>query len=69
MQYIGIMAQTLKDHFHPLWRGVLGVAAPSAGAIVSCLPQVEAWLRVTSLVIGCLVGLLTAISLVRNIRK
>lgn len=44
-------------------RGVLGVVAPVSGFIISRAESLELWLRVSSLAIGCLVGLATLFSL------
>ncbi len=35
----------------------IGTATPTASVIISLLPEIEAWLRVTSLVIGIAVGI------------
>lgn len=47
-----------------LGTGVVGVVSPLLGAKVS-LSTVEAWLRVTSLVVGIGVGLVTILMLLR----
>lgn len=44
----------------------LGVGSPLAGFYVSILPQVEAWLRVVSLLVGISVGVATLLSLLRR---
>lgn len=43
-----------------------GLLATASGITVSMLPEVEAWLRVISLVIGCLVGLASLYAILRN---
>lgn len=48
---------------HDMQKGILGVIAPVSGFLVSRAETLEVWLRITSLAIGCLVGLLTLISL------
>ena len=55
------MSETLK--------GVIGTLAPCVGIITSCQEQVLWNLRVASLVVGILVGVLTVVSLVRNWRR
>lgn len=56
---------TVKDFL----TGTTGIGATSTGAYISVLPQVEQWLRITSLVIGCIVGALTLALLVRRLRS
>ena len=43
-----------------------GLLATTSGLTVSMLPEVEAWLRVTSLVIGCAVGLASLYAILRS---
>jgi hypothetical protein len=43
-----------------------GLFATASGITVSMLPEVEAWLRVISLIIGCLVGLASLYAILRN---
>ena len=43
-----------------------GLVATATGLTVSMLPELEAWLRVASLVIGCLVGLASLYAILRN---
>ena len=43
-----------------------GLLATTSGLTVSMLPEVEAWLRVTSLCIGCLVGLASLYAILRS---
>jgi hypothetical protein len=43
-----------------------GLLATATGLTVSMLPELEAWLRVASLVIGCLVGLASLYAILRN---
>lgn len=56
----------MKDTF---FKGFFGATTSFGGAVFSMLPQVEQWLRITSLLVGITVGVLTGISLVRNIKK
>jgi hypothetical protein len=49
-------------------KGILGVLAPSAGYAVS-VSNVEAWLRVGSLAVGIIVGVLSAVSISLTIRR
>lgn len=61
------MTRTMSGHTHDIIRGVVGVLA-TGGTVALSLSDVEAWLRIASLCVGILVGLLTAWSLVRRIR-
>lgn len=56
-------------HFTTVERGVIGVLATSTGTIVSLFPEVEMWLRITSLVVGITVGLATLYSIINGQRK
>lgn len=49
--------------------GFLAVGSAIAGTAVSVLPSVEAWLRVTSLLVGIGVGLLSGWSIWRRRNK
>lgn len=69
-----MLAQMLNDairdsHIHDVARGVVGIGAPVSGFIVSRAENVEVWLRVASLGIGCLVGVATLTSLIITIRR
>jgi hypothetical protein len=59
----------MQEHTNTAVRGLLGVASTSGGIIISNLPAVEAWLRITSLCVGIAVGVLTAISIVRKMLR
>lgn len=39
--------------------GFVGVLATTGGSVMSLLPHLEAWLRVASLLVGLLIGLVT----------
>lgn len=45
--------------------GLLGVAAPVLGVITSVQEQLEYWLRISSLAVGMLVGLVTLYRILR----
>lgn len=66
------MSETAQDHssiMHALTRGATGVIAAFGGTVVSMLPEIEAWLRITSLGVGIVVGLCTIHSIVKNSKK
>jgi len=44
----------------------IGLFATAGSITVSLLPEVEAWLRILSLVIGCAVGLFSLIAIIRK---
>ena len=43
-----------------------GLVATATGLTVSMLPEIEAWLRIVSLLIGCAVGLASLYAILRN---
>ena len=43
-----------------------GLLATASGVTVSLLPEIEAWLRIASLVIGCAVGVASFVVIVRK---
>ena len=51
---------------HQASASITGLLATAGGITVSMLPELEAWLRVASLVIGCLVGLASLYAILRN---
>lgn len=51
---------------HQATASFTGLLATTSALTVSMLPEVEAWLRVASLVIGCLVGLASLYAILRN---
>lgn len=56
---------TLKTAF----TGLVGTATSLGAAAYSMLPHLEAWMRLGSVTVGLLVGLLTLIKLARDFRK
>lgn len=62
----------MQMHNHPGWtvaEGAFGAGAALLGFVVSTLQQVELELRVASLIVGLVVGLLTVVKLIRDLRK
>jgi len=51
---------------HQASASITGLLATASGLTLSMLPELEAWLRVASLVIGCLVGLASLYAILRN---
>lgn len=51
------------QHFNATLTGLLATAS---GVTVSLLPEIEAWLRIASLVIGCAVGVASFVVIVRK---
>jgi hypothetical protein len=45
---------------------ITGLLATATGLTVSMLPELEAWLRIASLLIGCAVGLASLYAILRN---
>lgn len=50
-------------------RGIVGTASPLLGVVTSMQEQIEWHLRVGSLVVGLLVGLLSMVTMIRKMRK
>lgn len=55
--------------FKTLATGLVGTGTSLGAAAYSMLPHLEAWVRLGSVTIGLLVGLLTLIKLARDFRK
>lgn len=49
-------------------KGFVGVTSTGLGAAIS-LSNVEQWLRIASLVLGCLVGLASLVSILKGLLK
>lgn len=58
-----------QNHLPELLKGLFAVSVNALAVITSSMEHLEFGLRITSLVIGILVGILTAISIVKNIFK
>jgi hypothetical protein len=52
-----------------LIRAALGTVTPAGGIAVSTLQYAEMWLKLASLAVGLVVGILSAISIIKNLRK
>ena len=50
-------------------KAIIGTASPVLGVITSYQEQIEWHLRIVSLLVGLLVGILSLASMVRNLRK
>ena len=53
------------DH-HQATASFTGLVATATGLTLSLLPEIEAWLRVLSLLIGCAVGLASLYAILRR---
>lgn len=51
---------------HTVTHGMLGMGSSAGGIYVSFLPHLEMWLRIASLVVGLLVGLVSLRNLWRG---
>ena len=51
------------------WKGIVGTASPVLGIITSFQEQIEWHLRITSLVVGLAVGVLSLVGLWRKLRR
>jgi hypothetical protein len=59
----------MQDHGGELLKGALGVASTALGVLTSFQENVEHLMRCVSLGVGMMVGILTAISIVRGWKK
>jgi hypothetical protein len=50
-------------------KAIVGVASPIIGVITSLQEQIEWTLRVSSLAVGLLVGLMSLVGMIRKIRR
>lgn len=51
---------------HPLVAGILGTTASFSGFVISFLPMLETGLRLASLIVGIVAGLLTIYFQIKN---
>ena len=51
---------------HQATASFTGLVATASGITLSMLPEIEAWLRILSLVIGCAVGVVSFLVIVRK---
>lgn len=50
----------------PLLKGVTGMVASFSGVYISYMAHIEAFLRLTGVALGCLCGIASLISIIRN---
>lgn len=59
-----------NDHHYatiaPLFKGVTGMVASFSGVYISYMAHIEAFLRLTGVALGCLCGIASLISIIRN---
>ena len=55
--------------FDYVCKAIVGIASPLVGVITSLQEQIEWTLRVSSLVVGLAVGVMSLVSMVRKMRK
>jgi len=60
-------SRAMRADYDAMVKGIVGTASPFLGVITSLQEQIEWHLRVASLVVGLLVGLLSLISLARKL--
>lgn len=59
----------MRSAWETFFVGSVGMTATISGTFISLMNQVEAVLRILSLIIGIAVGVLTIISLLRNFKN
>jgi hypothetical protein len=52
-----------------LFKAIVGIASPVLGVITSLQEQVEWTLRVASLLVGLIVGIMSLVSMARKLRR
>ncbi len=52
-----------------VFKAIVGTASPVMGVITSYQEQIEWHLRILSLLVGLLIGILSLVSMVRKLRK
>jgi hypothetical protein len=60
----------MRDHFDIdyILKAIVGVASPVIGVITSLQEQIEWTLRVASLVVGLIVGIMSLVGMVKKMR-
>ncbi|MFM2170166.1 MAG: hypothetical protein RI957_395 [Verrucomicrobiota bacterium] len=61
----------MRDHLDIdyILKAIVGVASPVIGVITSLQEQVEWTLRVASLIVGLIVGIMSLVGMVKKMRK
>jgi hypothetical protein len=61
----------MRDHFDIdyILKAIVGVASPVIGVITSLQEQVEWTLRVASLVVGLIVGIMSLVGMIKKFRR
>lgn len=54
---------------HSLNAGMAGVLATATSIGISLLPEIEAWLRIISLIVGITVGIVSLAVIIKNWNK
>jgi hypothetical protein len=52
-----------------VFKAIVGIASPQAGVITSLQEQIEWRLRISSLAVGLLVGLMSLVEMIRKLRR
>ena len=63
----GLMRHTFDLDY--ILKAIVGIASPLVGVITSLQEQIEWTLRVSSLVVGLLVGLMSLVGMIRKMRR
>ena len=59
----------MQQHFSTVERGALGTFASLGSAAVSMVSHVEVYLRIAGLCVGLLVGVVTLLSVLHDLRR
>ena len=63
------MRQPIDIDIDYVFKAIVGTASPVLGVITSYQEQIEWHLRIVSLLVGLLVGILSLVGMVRKLRK
>ena len=63
------MRQPIDIDIDYVFKAIVGTASPLLGVITSYQEQIEWHLRIVSLLVGLLVGILSLVSMVRKLRR
>jgi hypothetical protein len=47
-------------------KAILGVVSPTGGIVISTMTDLEQWLRISSLVVGIIVGIVSIAAIIRK---
>jgi hypothetical protein len=61
--------QPIAEHQRTLFKGFIGVASSGTGFLAEHATWLEPWIRFLALVVGLMVGIVTLVSIILDIRR